>query len=301
MANIFQSVLGAVLKDDTKYQAKTLLFDKVIGFKGIVDGVGCTSIIHNVAQVLAEKENLLVLVLDTHMLCPVMGTLLHSRSDSLKSDMLDFQEGHIRDILGATQYKKVWHVGMKQRTYVDMISDRDNEHIVQQLLAEAKEIFDVILIDLSNEPTNISTYASLCCDKIYPVITPDVSCLVNVIKVMLQMKTLAVPVTVCDRVIVNMQMAEVNANLKTTLTSINLQAVATLPFSEDIRRDLALGKTFLNKKNGLITSSSIQEYMEGVQIIVEDILQGKPVLNKTSEDKFAVEDTGDFHIDEGDI
>ena len=95
-----------------------LLFNKVIGFKGIVDGAGASTIVQNVAVALSDKTRYKVCVLDTNMLYPCQFELLGS-SDDKSVDIIDFDKGvKIGDILCDTKYSNVSVVGFKNRTFI---------------------------------------------------------------------------------------------------------------------------------------------------------------------------------------
>ena len=71
--------------------ATQMLFDKVIGFKGVTAGAGATTLLYNIAVMLSQRTMFRVAVVDTSMEFPCLFTLLGaSLDDTAKGDIFDY-------------------------------------------------------------------------------------------------------------------------------------------------------------------------------------------------------------------
>ena len=72
----FAEVLGLFSGNEADAQHEKLLFNSVIGFRGIVDGVGTSTILASLAIALSERTNKRICVVDTNILYPTQYALL---------------------------------------------------------------------------------------------------------------------------------------------------------------------------------------------------------------------------------
>ena len=68
----FAEVLGLFSGNEADAQHEKLLFNSVIGFRGIVDGVGTSTILASLAIALSERTNKRICVVDTNILYPLL-------------------------------------------------------------------------------------------------------------------------------------------------------------------------------------------------------------------------------------
>lgn len=276
MSGLLSKVLGSVLGDKTGYEAKELIFDKVIGFKGVVDGVGCSTIIHNVAHELGSR-GFYVGVIDTHCMYPVLANLLAVKRNSGDTlDLMDYRDGYLKEIVHPTKYKNVFLIDLVNRNEINLISNQDNTEQIELCIKQGKNFFDIILIDISTELSQISWGAALNCDKIYPVIEPSVTCLTNMVKSLTALRNQAVPKAVFTNVIINKNIKEIEGNIKPMLEELSLNPVVYLPFSTEIYLESALGKSLIN--TNIMAKAIIKDFETGIGYICDHIIQGKTGL-----------------------
>ena len=114
---VLSKLLGAVSGNHNLKISEQLLFDKVVGFRGIVPGCGTSTIVQNVAIALSEKTNFTICVLDTNFLYPVQYPLLVStEAKDKEKDFLDYS-GELSDIIIETQYNNVYLVHLSERNW----------------------------------------------------------------------------------------------------------------------------------------------------------------------------------------
>ena len=148
---------GASVARDVKYN----MFYQVYAFKGVIPGVGCSTIVANTALALADL-GLSVCVFDTSVLHPVQDELLktnyRNKPLSQRIDWFDmpFTKESPLNISGINRQVSVLSFAGKNRTILDMISTLDSEEMVEVALEVLKPKFDVILVDVCDEPTNVA-------------------------------------------------------------------------------------------------------------------------------------------------
>lgn len=274
---VLSKLLGAVSGNHNLKISEQLLFDKVVGFRGIVPGCGTSTIVQNVAIALSEKTNFTICVLDTNFLYPVQYPLLVStEAKDKEKDFLDYS-GELSDIIIETQYNNVYLVHLSERSIVDMLSGKDSEVVIHKLLQNLKSFFDVVLIDLSNEFTNISVHASIKCNRIYQVGDSSMKSLYHVKKSINTMSTLATPLAKANKIILNKQIPDVILGVKTAMEEAGLYVMGEIPLSLEIASYGATGRRIY----GAISKNKDVSIFNGViDDIIEDIAQKTPVNEK---------------------
>ena len=267
--SILGKVLGAISGGVDDYISEQLLYDKVIGFRGIVDGVGCSTIVTNVAIAMSDLiKTKKICVVDTHILYPTQYQFLVGDAAQDKKDWFDFDGSNLSDCQVKTKFNNVYLLSFINRTVTDMLSSKDNPKLVYDTITALKTYFDVILIDLSSEPTNISMHMALQCNQIYTVLDSSMNCISNIGKSLNYMATLAVPFDKMKKTILNKNDANVNAGIKGALSEVHLDVIATIPNSIEIAKYGIIGKrvwtTTANHKD-------IIEFNKAIKAIVTDI------------------------------
>ena len=203
---LLSKVLSTISGNNDMKISEQLLFDKVIGFKSVVPGCGASTILQNVAIALSESTKFNICVLDTNFMYPIQYPLLATNDLSSKKekepDVLDFA-GDMSQIVRNTAYPNIYIAQLENRTIVDMLSGKDTESGITKLIANLKTYFDIILVDLSHELTNINVHSAIKCNKIFHVADTSLKCLYYVKKSINTMVTLGVPLAKCNKVIVN--------------------------------------------------------------------------------------------------
>lgn len=301
---VLSRLLGAVSGNNNLKVSEQLLFDKVIGFRGIVPGCGTSTIVQNVAVALSEKTNFTVCVLDTNFLYPVQYPLLVSTESKEKNkDFLDYS-GDLSDITIQTQFNNVYLVHLNERTIVDMLSGKDTEVVINKLIQNLKSFFDVVLIDISTEFTNIAIHSSIKCNRIYQVGDSSMKSLYHVKKSINTMSTLATPLAKANKIILNKQIPDVVLGVKTAMEEAGLYVIGEIPLSVEIAANGATGK----KIYGAISKNrEVSLFNRVIDEVIEDIAEKTPlnakyfnvskVLDDMEKEKRFMEKHGDEVID----
>lgn len=230
--SILNSVVAALSGQPTG-ASQQLLFDKVIGFKSAAHGAGATTIVYNIAAALADATKYNICVLDTHMLYPTLNAYIVGTDLPLK-DWFDYS-GRLSDIIVDTKFKNVKYIGFYKRTFADMLSTRDCKATVDGLINMLKNVFDVILVDLSDELTVVNAYTSIYCNKIYTVVTPEIASIQGFPTTINTTVSQAVPAYKLRNCIIN---KAVNGNAGNTLQKLlddyGYKVVAQIPYSTEV-------------------------------------------------------------------
>lgn len=248
--------------------SEQLLFDKVIGFKGITEGCGASTLVQNVAAALNDNTRYKICVVDTNMLYPCQHELLGSSDDT--PDIQDFGRGiPLGDIINTTRFDNVVTVGFKNRTIVDLVAVTETTSTYDKLLSELKKYYDIILVDLSHETSNFATEAAIKCNKIFMVCDTSMKATSNLVKSYNYMTTLGVSLTKCKRIILN-KTINVNAGLNSIISELNLEVFGQMPFSELVYKQGVVGRAFY----GMATrDSAITEAHILLDKLVTDIVE----------------------------
>lgn len=301
---ILSKFLSALSGNNDLKVSEQLLFDKVIGFRGIVPGCGTSTIVQNVAIALSEKTKYTVCVLDTNFMYPIQYPLLVKAEDDNKHlDILDYTKD-ISKITMATDYNNVYLVRLNNRNIIDMLSGKDNDAILNKLISALKSYFDIVLVDISTEYTNISVNAAIKCNKIYQVADTSLKSLYNIKKSLNTMVTLAVPLAKAYNVILNKDLPNILLGTNSALEEAGLHLVGTIPLSVDIASYCASGK----KIYGATTiNKEITAFNRVIDRLVDDIAIKTPrnvkyfdvgkALDEKNKERALRESNGDDLID----
>ena len=297
--SVLGKVVGAISGGVDDAISEQLLYDKVIGFRGIVDGVGCSTIVQNVAIAMSDMiraKN--ICVVDTHILYPSQYQFLVGNADEAsKKDWFDFDGNNLAECRNKTQFNNIYLLSFANRTITDMLSSKDNPKLVDDTITALKTYFDVILVDLSHEPTNISMHMALQCNQIYTVVDPSMNCISNLGKSLNYMATLAVPFGRMNKAILNKNDANVNAGVKGALNEVHLDVLGTIPNSIEIAKYGIIGKRIWSTTTN---NADVKEFCDVMKKIVNDIF---PAEYKTrskyrkSEEEIATENNDAVEVD----
>ncbi len=221
------------------------LFYRFIAFKGVADGVGCSTLVSNVALALSELD-LTVCVIDTSMLAPVQDYLLNTTSLDGKKDAKDwfdlpFTKESVLHISKKTKKVSVLSFHAGNRGVIDALSQSDSETLVERAFEELEKNFDIILIDSCSELTKVNT---ACLQKAHKVIqlwndTPHI--LANVSNFVDNSATLACPLDKMRFVVYSKCSRNVIGNMDEVLAKYKLKKLGTTYSSEVLTRILVQG------------------------------------------------------------
>lgn len=302
--SFLSKLLGGVSGDNSLKLSDQLLFDKVVGFRNVVPGCGASTIIQNLAIALREHTNYTICVLDTNFLYPMAYVYLSTNEEKKdRKDMLEFG-GNIAEIMTPTLYTNIYVVELRDRTIVDMLSGQDDMGNLVDIIESLKSYFDIVLVDLSNELTNIAVGAAVKCNKIYQVADTSLKCTYNLKKSMNLMATLAVPLAKANKVIINKQFENMNIGIVNTFKEVGLEIVGEIPFSEDIYKYSITGRKLYG---GGLDSEDIGIFNSVIDTLLDDIVETTPlnakyldvksILAQQEKQKEMVTKYGDQYVD----
>ena len=178
-------------------------------------------------------------------------------------------------------------VALKNRGIVDMLSSKDSESTITNVLGALKSYFDVILVDIPCEYTYLSTYASIKCNKIINVAECSAKCMVNLEKSLNTMASLGVAFAKANKVILNKIPKGVTIDVEAALEQAGLNVIGKIYLSNNIAV-----QGMANKKVWGMASkdSDILEFTSVIDYIVESVVQ-KTSLTEKYYTRFSINDT----------
>ena len=284
------SLIKTVSGGTETYRSEQLLYDKVIGIRGVVEGVGTSTIVHNIAAALSDTTHYHVCVLDTHMLYPTLRGLLCTQAAPAK-DWFDFT-ADLSEVVCTTKYRNVKYIGFYYRTLIDMLSTKDCRAVLDNLMSVLKEVFDIILIDLSLEPTVVATNAAVQCNKIYTVVSPEPASMFAFKTSINTAVTTAVPAYKLRNVILNKSAGRYDTTMLDILKENKFNVMCQIPYSDEIIKYNWVGNSYW----GAVTRShDITNANNGIATIVKDIVEvtdmNRKYLVADGEHKGSIENT----------
>lgn len=269
-------LLGVVSGNNGIKISDQLLFDKVIGFRGVTPGCGTSTIVQNTAIALSEQTNYSICVLDTSYMYPTQYPMLVSKTDARQKDMLDFS-GDISEIITPTNHRNINLVSLSKRNISDMLSATDSDMTVDKVVGALKSYFDVILVDLSYEMTNVTTYSAIKCNRIINVADQSLKSIYYLQKSLSLMVTLAVPIAKANKVVINKTVPDVLVNTKKAIEDAGLHVIGEIPLSYEIAKFGVNGKRIYASKS---SEKDIFAFSSVIDKVVDEIVQETPMNAK---------------------
>lgn len=263
------NMLGLISGGNELKLSENLLFDKVIGVRGIIDGVGVSTLVQNMAISIADTTSNTVCVVDTHMLAPAQEFLLGVQGD-VKKDLLDYAKGGLSEVVYRTRYSNVYLAMYHERELPDMLSSKECQRTISDFFEEVKSFFDIVIVDLSHEPTHACAESAIRCNRIYTVLTPSLTCLSVMQKSLNAAASLAVPLHKMHKCILNQTVTDVNSGVEAAIKKYDLNLMASIPYSEDIAR---LGVTGERIWGSFSRSRAVGSFNKALDIIKEDCME----------------------------
>lgn len=273
---LLAKLLGTLSGNKGVKVSEQLLFDKVIGFRGVTAGCGTSTIVQNVAIAISEKTDYSICILDTAYMYPTQYPMLVNKAEQPTKDLLDFS-GELSDIVTVTNYRGINLVSLSNRFIADMLSATDNEVIVDKVIGALKSYFDVILVDLTYELTNINTYSAIKCNRIFNVTDQSLKSVYHLRKSINSMVTLAVPVAKANHIIINKVVPDVLSNTAKVAEEAGLKVVGEIPLSYEIAKLGVTGKRVYASKT---TDKDIFAFSSVIDSVANTILQVTPLNEK---------------------
>lgn len=267
--NILRQTSGSTAVRELKYD----IFYQTFAFKGVVEGVGTSTLVANVAQAIAQL-GLTVLVIDTSMLSPVQDILLNTSAntelDNTTDEKLDWFDMpytkksvlHLSKLNGNIS---VLSFKGKKHTVIDMLSTTDSSSLVDIALTQLHNKFDIILIDLSHELTSVATACMQQAQQVIQVWNDSPIVLGNLENFITNSVTLSCPLDKMRHVVFSKISKDIMGNMDEVVKQYRLKNIARNYISEEVALQVAAGKS-------LWTVASSDKMIEAYNDCVIDVV-----------------------------
>lgn len=272
VGDLFLELLKTTSGTDYGVSTRFNIYNQIVGFKGVRAGIGTSTIVSYVAQSLA-KVGVKVCVLDTSIMHPTQDIYL-------KRDTSKDEEGKVYDwfdmpyvednVLGVSKLSNnISILSFRNRTIVDMLSISDNADLVLYALEELKGKYDIILVDLCDEPTSITATCLQQCHMIFQVWSNDRLSLECITRSMENNLILSCSKDKMKNVIVSSEIDDVVTKWKTLVDTLDCKLIGSIGYSMDIAREHSVGNNLLDNIN---SSTDINQFIECINIICGKLL-----------------------------
>lgn len=259
-----------------------IIFNKIIGFRGVRDGLGTSLFVSNLAVALADL-GLKICVVDTSMLYPVQDIYLGTEIKKVgtqKNEVKDWFDlmYDSKDVLNISKYSGVVVLSFTDRNLTDLTSISDTLELGQAAIDKMSPQFDLVLVDLANEYTSVGLAAMQACDVIYQVMSNDRASLNFYDSFVSNMLTQAIPYNKMQQVILLSTIDDIMQleKMEDVLKKYGFIEVARVGLSEVIASENAIGRL-------PVKTSKIHEDVEEYRMAVASVV--KLILNINDMDK----------------
>lgn len=276
--------MGEILGDVLKATSGTIsaeggdfnvIFNKIVGFRGVRDGLGTSLFVSNLALALANR-GFKICVVDTAMLYPVQDTYLKTKIKQVGAqqdevrDWFDLQYSD-RDVLNiSTLNQGIVVLSFTERNLADLTSISDTLELGQGAIDKISPQFDLVLVDIANEYTSVGLAAMQACDVIYQVWSNDRASLASLDSFISNMLTQAIPYGKMQQVILLSAIEGIMQSLTEVYNRYGFKEVARIGLSETIARENAVGRL-------PVTTRTAHEDIEEYKMAIADV--AKLILN----------------------
>lgn len=247
------------------------IFYQIVAFRGVRDGLGTSLIVSNVALALATL-GLRVCVLDTSMLRPTQDLYLRTDLRDRDEKVLDWFDMNFTDknVLNTSKIdSNISVLSFTDRNIVDMLSTADTEELVITAYKELTEKFDIVLVDICNEPTSVSTSAMQYAHIVYQVWGNDRLSLSHIDDFIKNNTILACPTGKLSNIITSSTIDDISHSWDSIFKRYGFREIAHVGLSMDIARASATGQTLWQLAS---SSPAIEEFNICILKICEKIL-----------------------------
>lgn len=288
---VFTDMLKVASGASTSYQLPYDIFYRVIAFKGATGGVGTSTIVANTALALGEL-GLAVCVIDSSILAPSQDILLKTdwedKAESKRYDWFDmmFTTTSVLNKSKRNSNVSVLSFKGKGRDITDALSTLDKESLVDVALEEIKGKFDIVLIDLTHEMTNINMGCIQKAQKVIQVWTDTPHCIANTTLSIKNNTIMACPPAKMQTIVVNKYTKEILNNFEDMVKQYKFKKIGSCGLSQDVAAVQAVG----NSLWGYATESEdVVEFTDMIVSIVCNLLNVDLELEKQKEEEEAKE------------
>lgn len=280
---IFTDLLKASSGVSYERSLRYNIFYQFVAFKGVREGIGTSTIVSNTALAMA-KLGLNVCVVDTSILNPCQDILLKTNYDreNKKEGVTDwfsmgFTRNSVLNISGID--RKVSVLSFKNRTIVDLLSTQDSAAAVELAFSQLATKFDIILIDICNEPTNISTTAMQLAHKLIQIWSNSVTTMRNVENFITNNVICSCSMDKMRHVVTSMTVDDIPTNWDELMKKFHFKHLAHVGMSMEIAHMLATGRILFN---AAVNSPDVQQFNDCITDIVCHLLNINPETGKSN-------------------
>lgn len=276
------------------------IFYKIIGFKGVRDGLGVSTLVANTAIALA-KFGLTVCVIDTSILRPAQDILLKTDVRERKAKGKEktdrvydwFDMPFIKSsVFNTSKYNnKINVLSFTDRTLLELIGLNDSATLVDLAMEKIEDTYDIILIDICNEPSSVANACMLKANQIYQVWGNAPQDLLAIQSAVTDNLICSVPLDKMKYIITSMTVDDVSTPWSDLYKQFRFKELAHVGMSLDIARLLCLGKV---PYDYVSESEDIEEFNDCINNICAQILG--VTIEKKESGKLTAND-----IDEGKV
>ena len=256
------------------YQSRSRKFRNVFGFYGAKENSGTTTLLVNVAYLLATKGKS-ILVLDFHLNQPgVFRYLLPElRDEEFAPKAKSLNDKFINSSIHTREFAMVSSVC--KGVYLasanpDELPDKYcsiNEEYVTNMIKEAAATYDVVLIDIDTDLRYETTTAAIdCSDFIFSVITPQPEC----VEILTKNNYIVYQAKFGDKLKFVIQNLMRDSNVTAVLKEVGLDPIMAVPYSDAVRKIGDNYRIFVNGLNG--DDIGAVKYVECCKQLAEVIL-----------------------------
>ena len=247
---IFESLLKQASGTSKTRKVPCTVSYQIIAFQGIVDGLGTSTLVANLAIALADI-GLTVCVLDTSVLAPVQDILLDT-SVSKKDFSVDskqhtwFDMPYIKESpLHISSYNKnISVLSFKNRdtNILGLLTSQDDESLVELAYQTLEDKFDLILVDCGHELSRVNTACLQKAHKIIQVWNDSPLVLGNVEEHLANSLILSISPDRMRDVVLSKLHAENKDKVESIVKGYKCNVIAYNLLSEEVSRQAMLGK-----------------------------------------------------------
>lgn len=249
--------------------SRTKVADNVLAFIGGAGGTGTSTVVANVAYMMAKK-GLTVLVIDLNIMYPIQHCYFGIKQEIDRKDLVTFLMG--KNPIGESIITKDnFSIMYPNNRYMMDLINCDNKQSSQTLgdaINSVRSLFDVILIDcprmIEFDVVNCALYN---CDTIYSVWDENVACISNIDRFRKNLQLSGIETSNKLQIIFNKK-----TNIyytKYVFENLGLNVISTLPFDTAVIESGLRGEIFCDKgasisKNAAIFASSMESLTDAI-------------------------------------
>lgn len=241
--DISNEVMSSISGNGTEKKKSYYIYNKIIAFRGVIDGVGCSTLVCEVAVELASR-GLSVCIIDTSIMYPIQSKLL--QIEETIGEQKDWLDLIMSDDTGRVlKYGKLSNnialLSFENRTLNDLLSTFDNEELVICAYRMLEPLYDVILVDVCGETTNITASALIHSHTIYQVWSDEFGCICNIDKFLTNAQIGCCHLEKMRNVILNKNIINNASSIGSIAKKYDLEVIAEAPFSLEFYEKQCLG------------------------------------------------------------